>query len=222
MKNNNRIAEPVAVVSSFNKNTFHAICDHLGKKDQHLQSIINQYGYPPMWRRNNSFASLIHIILEQQVSLASAKAAFTRLKEKLGKITAQNLLKLSDEEMKACYFSRQKTVYARHLAEVILSRKINLTKLRQLPNEEIRTQLKQVQGIGDWTVDIYLLFVLQRTDIFPHGDLAMMNALKEVKKQKTHVSKEDIIRLSANWRPYRSVATMLFWHYYIQKRNMRL
>lgn len=222
MKSNSGVAESVPVISSFNKDTFHSICDHLGKKDPHLQSIINQYGYPPMWRRNNSFASLIHIILEQQVSLASAKAAFTRLQEKIGKITPQNLLKLSDEEMKACYFSRQKTVYARHLAEMILTGKINLTRLRQLSNDEIRTQLKQVKGIGDWTVDIYLLFVLQRTDIFPHGDLAMMNALKEVKKQKPQVSKEYIIKLSANWQPYRSVATMLFWHYYIQKRNIRL
>lgn len=222
MKSNSGVAESVTVISSFNKNTFHSICDHLGKKDSHLQAIINQYGYPPMWRRNNSFASLIHIILEQQVSLASAKAAFTRLKEKIGKITPQNLLKLSDEEMKACYFSRQKTVYARHLAETMLNGKINLTKLRRLSNDEIRTQLKQVKGIGDWTVDIYLLFVLQRTDIFPHGDLAMINALKEVKKQKPQVSKEYIIKLSANWQPYRSVATMLFWHYYIQKRNIRL
>lgn len=214
--------DSVTAITSFNKATFHSICDHLGKKDQHLQSIINQYGYPPMWRRDNSFASLVRIILEQQVSLASAKAAFTKLKEKIGKITPQNLLKLSDEEMKASYFSRQKTVYTRHLAEMILSGNINLVKLKQLSNEEIRTRLKQIKGIGDWTVDIYLLFVLQRTDIFPHGDLAMMNALKEVKKQKLQASKEDIIKLSFIWQPYRSVATMLFWHYYIQKRNIRL
>lgn len=222
MNHGNSVAKSIAAISSFNKNTFHSICDHLGKKDAHLQSIINQYGYPPMWRRTNSFSSLIHIILEQQVSLASAKAAFIKLKEKVGKIIPENLLELSDEEMKACYFSRQKIVYARHLADTILSGKINLAKLRQLSNDEIRTQLKQVKGIGDWTVDIYLLFVLQRTDIFPHGDLAMMNALKEVKRKKPHTSKEDIIKLSANWQPYRSVATMLFWHYYIQKRNIRL
>jgi len=209
-------------ISSFNKDTFHIICDHLGKKDAHLQSIIKQYGYPPMWRRNNSFSSLIHIILEQQVSLASAKAAYVKLKERIGKITPEKLLTLSDEEMKACYFSRQKTVYARHLAEMILSGKIVLNKLRQLSNEEIRSQLKQVKGIGDWTVDIYLLFVLQRTDIFPHGDLAMMNALKEVKKLKPQASKEKIISLSESWQPYRSVATMLFWHHYIQKRKIRL
>jgi DNA-3-methyladenine glycosylase II len=209
-------------ISSFNKNIFHTICDHLGENDSHLQSIIYQYGYPPMWRRSNSFASLIHIILEQQVSLASAKAAFTRLKERIGKITPEKLLALSDEEMKACYFSRQKTLYARHLAQMISDRKIVLNKLRKLSNEEIRAQLKQVKGIGDWTVDIYLLFVLQRTDVFPHGDLAMINALREVKQIKKHAGKEDIIALSANWQPYRSIATMLFWHYYIKTRNIRL
>ncbi len=222
MSANNKIAEPVSAISSFNKDTFHPICDHLAKNDQQLQSIIDKYGYPPMWRRSNSFASLIHIILEQQVSLASAKAAFIKLKKKTGKITAQNLLSLSDEEMKDCYFSRQKTIYARHLAQTILSGKINLAKLRQLPNEDIRTQLKQVKGIGDWTVDIYLLFVLQRTDIFPHGDLAMMNALKEVKKLNAKISKDEIISLSATWQPYRSITTMILWHYYIKKRNIRL
>src|SRR5690349_5584545 len=107
-------------ISSFDKHSFYRICDHLGKNDSHLQSIIRQYGYPPMWRRTNSFASLIHIILEQQVSLASAKAAFIKLKERIGKITADKLLTLSDEEMKACYFSRQKTIYARHLATMCM------------------------------------------------------------------------------------------------------
>jgi DNA-3-methyladenine glycosylase II len=222
MKGDRTAVASIDTIASFNKNIFHSICDDLGKRDPHLQSIIAQYGYPPMWRRNNSFASLIHIILEQQVSLASAKAAFIKLKEKIGKITPEKLLTLSDEEMKACYFSRQKTVYARHLAEMILSGKVVLTRLRRFSNDEIRTQLKQVKGIGDWTVDIYLLFVLQRTDIFPHGDLAMMNALREVKKLKSNAGKEKIIELSGSWKPYRSIATMLFWHYYIQKRNIRL
>lgn len=85
MSSNNKIAEPVSAISSFNKDTFHAICDHLAKNDQQLQSIIDQYGYPPMWRRSNSFASLIHIILEQQVSLASAKTAFIKLKKRQAK-----------------------------------------------------------------------------------------------------------------------------------------
>src|SRR5205814_2214394 len=136
--------------------------------------------YPPMWTRTASFATLIHIVLEQQVSLASARAAFNKLKEKTGTITPAKVLQLSDAEMKSCYFSRQKIVYARHLAEAFISKKIQLKQFTSCHDDDIRMVLKQVKGIGDWTADVYLLFALQRTDVFPVGDLAMVNALKEV------------------------------------------
>ena len=208
--------------SRFHQANFSSFCDLLSKKDPHLETIISQYGYPPMWTRPASFPTLIHIILEQQVSLASAKAAFVKLKEKIGTITPQKLLVLTDVEMRACYFSRQKTIYARHLAEAIVSKQLNLKKLSLLPDEKIREELKKIKGIGDWTVDIYLLFALQRTDIFPTGDLAMINAFKEIKRLEKHISKEEIIALSENWKPHRSIGTMLLWHYYIQKRGLRI
>jgi DNA-3-methyladenine glycosylase II len=206
----------------FHKANFSALCDVLSKKDLHLKNIVRQYGYPPMWTRPANFQTLIHIILEQQVSLASAKAAFLKLKEKLVTITPEKLLQLTDAELKACYFSRQKIVYARHLATAIVSKQLNLKKLSLLPDEKIREELKRIKGIGDWTVDIYLLFALQRTDIFPTGDLAMVNAFKEIKRLEKQVSKEEVIALSENWKPHRSVATMILWHYYIQKRGLRI
>jgi DNA-3-methyladenine glycosylase II len=206
----------------FDKANFSSLCDLLSKKDQHFKIIIEQYGYPPMWTRPASFPTLIHIILEQQVSLASAKAAFVKLKEKLGTITPLKLLLLTDSEMRSCYFSRQKMVYARHLAGAIVSKKLNLKKLSLLPDEKIREELKRIKGIGDWTADIYLLFALQRADIFPTGDLAMINAFKEIKQLKKPVTKEEIITISEIWKPHRSIATMLLWHYYIQKRGLRI
>ena len=206
----------------FNKVNLSSLCDLLSKKDQHLKIIIEQYGYPPLWTRPATFPTLIQIILEQQVSLASAKAAFVKLKEKLVTITPKKLLLLTDEEMKACYFSRQKMVYARHLAEAIITKQLNLEKLSLMPDEKLREELKRIKGIGDWTVDIYLLFALQRTDIFPTGDLAMINAFKEIKQIKKQVTKEEIIALSESWKPHRSIATMLLWHYYIQKRGLRI
>ena len=206
----------------FNKANFSSLCDLLSKKDPDFKTIIKQYGYPPMWTRPATFPTLIHIILEQQVSLASAKATFVRLKEKLVTITPEKLLLLTDAEMRACYFSRQKTVYARHLAEAIVSKRLNLKKLSFQPDEKIRQELKCIKGIGDWTADIYLLFALQRTDIFPTRDLAMINAFKEIKQLKTLVTKGEIIVLSKNWQPHRSIATMLLWHYYIQKRGLRI
>jgi len=206
---------------SFTNTSLYPICHKLGKKDKHLLSIIKQYGYPPIWTRAASFQTLIHIILEQQVSLASARAALNKLKEKLGSITAKKLLALSDKELKACYFSRQKMVYAKCLANAIVSKQLNLKSFLTLEDAEIRQQLKMIKGIGDWTVDVYLLFALQRTDIFPLGDLAMISALKEIKQLNKETKKEEFLKLSEPWKPYRSIATMLLWHYYIQKKAIK-
>ena len=206
----------------FTSDNFQQLCNELGERDAVFKAILNEYSYPPMWTREPSFATLIHIILEQQVSLASAKAAFIKLQEKTGGITPERLLLLTDEELRACYFSRQKTVYARHLAEAFIAEKIQLHLFNTQTDEAIRSALTQIKGIGNWTVDIYLLFALQRTDVFPTGDLAMINALKEVKALAKTTTKETLILLAEAWRPYRSIATMLLWHYYIKKRNIKL
>ena len=210
------------MIHAFNKDNFQQRCNTLAKKDAHLKSILQQYGHPPMWTRPASFASLVHIILEQQVSLASARAALKKLKEKIRTITPGKVLLLSDADLRACYFSRQKTIYVRCLAEAITTKKLNLKKLGAGTDDEIRVALKQIKGIGDWTVDVYLLFVLQRADVFPTGDLAMMNALKEIKQLPKHITKEAIIELAEAWRPHRSLATMLLWHHYIKTRNIKV
>ncbi|MEO5564479.1 MAG: DNA-3-methyladenine glycosylase 2 family protein [Chitinophagaceae bacterium] len=186
-----------------------------------MKQILKQHGYPPMWKRTNTFQTLILIILEQQVSLASAFAAFTKLKQKIGMLTPVKVLALSDEELRSCYFSRQKTVYARELAKAFISKDIQVKKLINSHDDDIRTTLKKVKGIGDWTVDVYLLFALQRSDIFPVGDLAMIKALKEVKKISKETSQEKILKIGEGWRPYRSVATMILWHYYLSKRRKK-
>ena len=112
------LSNRLIVMQTFHLGNFTSLCDELGRKDRALNSVIHTYGYPPMWTRPGNFSTLIHIILEQQVSLASAKAAFVKLKKRLGGITPKSLLLLSDEELRACYFSRQKSGYARHLAEM--------------------------------------------------------------------------------------------------------
>ena len=174
-----------------------------------------------MWKRKPNFETLIHIILEQQVSLASAKAALNKLKEKIGTINPKNVLALTDAEMKACYFSRQKIVYARALAMAIEKGELSITSLKKLEDEEIRHELKKIKGIGDWTVDVFLLMALQRTDIFPTGDLAMMNSLKKHKNLAANTPKEEILSLAEKWKPYRSIASMIFWHAYIIERNIK-
>jgi DNA-3-methyladenine glycosylase II len=207
---------------TFNKHNFHNLCDHLTSKDKHLAAIVQQYGYPPMWRRAANFEALIHIILEQQVSLASARAALNKIKERLGLVTPKKLLALDNEELRTCYFSRQKTAYAKCLAQAIVARQLNLRQLSSLEDPQIRQKLKVIKGIGDWTVDVYLLFCLQRTDVFPLGDLAMVNALKEIKHLAKNESQQKMLRVAEQWRPYRSIAAMMLWHYYIQKRGIKL
>ena len=213
---------PQEAFLSFHKENFHRLCNEVAHRDTSLQSVLDTYGYPPMWTRSNTFATLIHIILEQQVSLASAKAAFNKLKQKIGRITPEKLLSLSDEEMRSCYFSRQKTIYARALAESLLSGKIRLKDCTNHHDDHVRLQLRQVKGVGDWTIDVYLLFALQRTDVFPIGDLAMIKALKEIKQLDKSVGKESLLKIADNWRPYRSVATMILWHHYLSIRNTKV
>src|SRR4051794_10017540 len=124
------------MIQSFNEGNFKRLCNTLAKKDRHLFAILQQYGHPPMWQRPASFESLVHIILEQQVSLASAKAALEKLRAKVVAITPQNVLLLSDEELRACYFSRQKTVYVRCLAEAIVGNGLNLKKLAEASDDD--------------------------------------------------------------------------------------
>ena len=210
------------MIAQFAESNYKNLCDTIAEKDRDLKKIIEQFGYPPMWTRKQDFSSLVHIILEQQVSLASAKAAFDKLKSRIGKITAKKVLELTDAELRDCYFSRQKTIYVRELANAIVSRKISISTLGQLTDDEVRSKLITIKGIGHWTIDVYLLFALQRLDVFPIGDLALVNSIKEIKKLPSSTSKEELLAIAEKWKPYRSIASHLLWHHYIKKRNIRI
>lgn len=189
-------------------------------KVHNIFAFINKkYGTPPNWTRPQGFISLSKIILEQQVSLASAKAHFIKLNEYLVEFTPSNIIKLTDEEMRSCQISRQKTKCLRALSTAILNGDVDLEELPKLNETEIRKQLTSIKGIGDWTTDIYLMFCLQSKDIFPIGDIAIVNTVKELSDAKT---KEDIILLAENWKPLRSLAAYFLWHYYLNKRNRQL
>ncbi|MBV4357684.1 DNA-3-methyladenine glycosylase family protein [Pinibacter aurantiacus] len=204
---------------TFTTGNFKKICKQLALMDEDLKLVLDTYGYPPLWSRPNTFESLVHIILEQQVSLASALAALNKLKEKIKDITPEGVLLLTDEELKASYFSRQKTIYVRHLAEAIQNRKLDLLALEKLSDDEVRERLTKLKGVGDWTVDVYLIFILHRADVFPMGDLAAVNALKQIKKLPKDTSREELAAIVSNWQPYRTVATMVLWHWYLSVRK---
>jgi len=186
------------------------------KKDKLFAAIHKQYGPPPNWGRDPGFISLSKIILEQQVSLASANAHFQKLNTYVPEFSPSYILKLTDEEMRTCQISRQKAKYLRELSSAISTKSLDLESLASLSEPEVRTILTAVKGIGHWTTDIYLMFCLQSKDIFPIGDIAVVNTVKELTDARTP---EEILGLAEDWRPLRSLATYFFWHYYLKKRN---
>lgn len=209
------------MIKTLSETNLTEICLELSAIDADLAYVYEKYGTPPLWEREANFATLIHIILEQQVSLASALSAFNKLKDKLEEITPENVLSLSDEELKSCYFSRQKIVYSRDLSNAIVDGKLNLEELQHLTNEEVKVSLKQIKGIGDWTADIYLLMALLRMDVMPKGDIALHAAYQKIKGLAQRPNSDEFIKLAEKWSPYRAVAARLLWHFYLSERKAK-
>jgi DNA-3-methyladenine glycosylase II len=193
----------------------------LTQRDADLAGVVNTYGEPPLWVREPGFPTLVYIILEQQVSLASARAAFGRLQAAAKPLTPKRFLKLNDAELLRIGFSRQKTLYARLLAESLARRHFDLRYLHELHDDAARKMLVAFKGIGRWTADIYLLSALRRPDIWPTGDLALATAVQEVKRLRKRPSPEKLEALSVPWKPWRAVAARLFWHAYLCKRGQK-
>jgi len=189
--------------------------NELAARDRDLGNVLSRLGPPPMWDRKPEFPTLVHIILEQQVSLASAKACFDKLLAAVGALTPESLLTLDDRTLKGIGFSRQKTVYARILAEAVQTGSLDLDGLSDLPDDEARERLMRLKGIGRWTADIYLLMALGRPDVWPVGDLALVVAAQRIKGLDSRPSPEEFRDLGEPWRPWRSVAARLLWHNYL-------
>jgi DNA-3-methyladenine glycosylase II len=186
------------------------------QKDKVFQKILDLYGEPTISTRPQGFESLCKLIIEQQVSLASAKACYLKMESFIGKVTPQNILNTSDEDLRNNSVSKQKAVYLKELSKAVLNKEIDLVSLSCKSEEQIKSELIAIKGIGNWTAEVYLMFCLQKEDVFPVGDIALQNTLKELFSIST---KEEMILMSENWKPNRSLATHFFWHYYLKKRN---
>ena len=185
-------------------------------KDAVFQQLHQEHGDPLVPSRPQGFQTLAKLILEQQVSLESARACYVKIENLLGKVTPETINGCSDEMLKSCGVSRQKATYLKALAEAILSNKLDLESLSQKPSDDVRNELIQIKGIGHWTIDVYLMFSLQSPDILPLGDIALVNTIKELYGCE---NKEEMMALAENWRPYRSMASFFFWHHYLKKRK---
>lgn len=190
--------------------------EYLLEKDAIFKAIIEQYGMPVIPRRPQGFETLVLLILEQQVSIDSAKATFLKLKAKEKNVEPNALLSLSDEEFRNLGVSRQKTSYIKALSAAILNKDIDLESLPAKTAQQVREELIKIKGIGNWTIDIYLMFCLQAPDLLPLGDIAVVNTIKEL--LDIH-DREAMEAHTIKWSPYRSVATYLLWHHYLNKRN---
>jgi DNA-3-methyladenine glycosylase II len=194
---------------------YRSALDELARRDHDLGRVLAELGPPPMWDREPGFPTLVHIILEQQVSLASARACFDKLIARVGRLTPDALLALDDGTLKAVGFSRQKAAYVRGLAVAVTTDEIDLDELEALPDEAVRERLTSLRGIGCWTADIYLLMALGRPDVWPPGDLALATAAQRVKGLDARPGADEFDRLGDAWRPWRSVAARLLWHRYL-------
>lgn len=183
--------------------------------DTDLGRLLESNGIPDLWLREPGFATLVLIILEQQVSLASARATFERLLNSLDDLRPDLFLTLNDQTLRGIGFSRQKTAYVRALAQQLQSGSLDLEALEEEADEAIRTKLMQVKGIGAWTADIYLMMALGRPDIWPVGDLALAKAIQSVRQLAVLPSRETQIAIAEAWKPWRSVAARMLWHHYL-------
>ncbi|WMW77542.1 DNA-3-methyladenine glycosylase 2 family protein [Flavobacterium sp. 20NA77.7] len=181
-----------------------------------FQEIIDTYGNPTITIRASGFIALSQLILEQQVSIASAKACYDKIENYLNGFTPQLILQTSDEELKACGVSRQKISYIKNLARSIEKNKIDLESFHSKTETEVYNELIQLKGIGKWTAQVYLMFCLQKKDVFPIGDIAVQHTMRELFQTE---SLEEMELHATNWKPYRSLATYLLWHHYLKKRN---
>ncbi len=193
----------------------HAI-DYLSNKDEKLKFIIDNFGHPIIQKRNQGFASMCHIILEQQVSIASAKACYDKIQNLFKVITPQIILDCKEEELRSCGVSRQKTVYLKDLAVKVIAKEIDFSTFPSKSEAQIRAELITIKGVGNWSIEVYLMFCLQSQDIIPLGDIAIKNTMIEL---YAHNSIEEMQTLSHNWKPYRTMASYILWHYYLKKRH---
>ncbi|WET04732.1 DNA-3-methyladenine glycosylase 2 family protein [Flavobacterium sp. YJ01] len=189
--------------------------DFLSAKNPIFLEIIEKYGLPQIPKRPQGFETLVLLILEQQVSIDSAKATFLKIKS-YTTCNPETMAVLSDEEFRNFGVSRQKTKYIKILARAILSKELDVESLALKSAKQVREELIKLKGIGNWTIDIYLMFCLQEPDLIPLGDIAVINTIKEL--LNIHDKQEMEIH-AQQWSPYRSYATYLLWHYYLKKRN---
>jgi DNA-3-methyladenine glycosylase II len=192
------------------------VVKRLSKIDTDLSAIFYLDGVPPLWARRSGFATLIRIIIEQQVSLSSAKALNDKLHKSIKPFTPAQFIKLGISELRNLGVTRQKSSYCINVAEAVTYDKFSFKSLNKLEDFNARQMLMTIKGVGSWTADIYLLMAMRRPDIWPNGDIALAKAMKKVKRLKSLPDNDKQLQISEKWKPYRAVAARMLWQHYIK------
>ena len=187
----------------------------LSAADSDLARVVERCGAPPLWKRAAGFQTLVYIMLEQQVSLASAKAVYERLLAISTPLAPAKLLELDDALLKSIGFSRQKIAYTKGLARAIVEGDLDLNAIELMDDAAARAELVKFKGIGSWTADIYLLRALLRPDVWPAGDLALAVAAQRIKRLNARPTPDELNAMSESWRPWRAVAARILWQDYL-------
>lgn len=194
----------------------------LARAEPRFAAVLERHGPPPLWAREPGFATLALLMLEQQVSLAQARAMYARIELAAGRLTPRNIAKLGEAGLRAIGVTRQKSAYLARLARELQSGALDLDALAEMPDTAAVATLDALHGVGPWTAHCYLLFALRRHDVFPAADLALMEAVRQLWKLRARPSAQSLARRAAAWRPHRAAAARLLWHYYLSERGVRL
>jgi DNA-3-methyladenine glycosylase II len=209
----------IFMIISLTKNSLKKGAVYLAARDNDLARLLETNGTPPLWARSPCFSTLIHIILEQQVSLASAMAVYLRLADNLVPFTPERFLEVGSTYLRSLGVTRQKSAYCINVAEAILGDQLDLKALSRMDDLAAVEMLTRIKGIGPWTADIYLLMALRRPDVWPTGDIALCNTVQKVKGFRKHPSPSALSKIAEAWRPFRSVAARMLWHHYLSGKT---
>jgi DNA-3-methyladenine glycosylase II len=207
-------------LASLTTKTLVQAAQELAARDEILARILATHGAPPMWRRATGFTTLVHIILEQQVSLKSAKSMLLRLQTAIDPFTPERFVALGESHLRSLGVTRQKSAYLLHLSESILNGELSISRLSRMSDDLVRMNLTRIKGIGSWSADVYLLMAMRRADVWPAGDLALAVAAQNLFSLQKRPTPEELERMAERWRPYRAVAARMLWQHYLGKKSV--
>jgi DNA-3-methyladenine glycosylase II len=189
--------------------------DRLARVDPDIARALERIGYPAPRQREPGFATLLRIMVAQQLSTRSAAAIWARVEQAcLPLVTAESFLRLEEAAFRTIGFSRQKMAYGRSLAAAVASGALDLEALAMLPEEEAIAAIAAQRGFGRWSAEIYLLFALGRADIFPADDLGLQVGMQRLKRLETRPNRKLMDQLAEPWRPLRGCGAIFLWHFY--------